>query len=364
MSEASCRKTVDRNNAMSLNQTNSPTPFDQLRQSRGVCLQPSRFQLSLADQDELKAILDEPSKFMDHPSFHRPRAEERLFRKPPAVPVPNTKWYDRFSYRRDDLEAQAVSANAVLTRDQEKTLFLQYNYARYRVATMKRRHRERAMTVSQARELLRWHRLAMGLREQIAGYNLALVPAMTKRLDTSHVDLSELLCEGNLVLLRTIDKFRVDRGFKFSTYACFSILRELREHIGKEIRRRRLFPVAFDPSLEKPDDYSALIDAINKERFEEICYIVDQNEAELTEVERQVLHHRFPIGVDTANSPLTLAEVGKIIGYSKEHVRKLQKQALAKLRSVFISNRRKHACSRVHGLFAVTDEGAYSRDGH
>ena len=107
MSEASCRKTVDRNNAMSLNQTNSPTPFDQLRQSRGVCLQPSRFQLSLADQDELKAILDEPSKFMDHPSFHRPRAEERLFRKPPAVPVPNTKWYDRFSYRRDDLEAQA-----------------------------------------------------------------------------------------------------------------------------------------------------------------------------------------------------------------------------------------------------------------
>ena len=73
--------------------------------------------------------------------------------------------------------------------------------------------------------MLRWYRTAKGYREQIAETNLALVLAMAKRTRMSEVDFADLVSEGNMALLRSVDKFDCRRGFKFSTYACRAILK-------------------------------------------------------------------------------------------------------------------------------------------
>jgi DNA-directed RNA polymerase sigma subunit (sigma70/sigma32) len=60
---------------------------------------------------------------------------------------------------------------------------------------------------------------------------------------------------------------------------------------------------------------------------------METNSAGLTDLERQVIAHRFPMEDDRANHPPTLQEVGRLVGYSKERVRQIQKQALDKIRS-------------------------------
>ena len=56
------------------------------------------------------------------------------------------------------------------------------------------------------------------------------------------------------------------------------------------------------------------------------------NDAELTQVEQTVIHHRFGIGAKKGAEPLTLEQVGQIIGVTKERVRQIQNKALEKIR--------------------------------
>jgi DNA-directed RNA polymerase sigma subunit (sigma70/sigma32) len=58
------------------------------------------------------------------------------------------------------------------------------------------------------------------------------------------------------------------------------------------------------------------------------------NEADLTDVERTVIHHRFGLDSDEDTEPLTLEQVGQIIGVTKERVRQIQNKALEKIKMV------------------------------
>merc|ERR1711879_833309 len=98
-----------------------------------------------------------------------------------------------------------------------------------------------------------WYRKSERIREQIAETNLALVLAMAKRTRMSEVDFSDLVSEGNMALLRAVDKFDVGRGFKFSTYACRAILKAFSRSGMKHTRYRQMFPADFDPKMERSD---------------------------------------------------------------------------------------------------------------
>ena len=60
------------------------------------------------------------------------------------------------------------------------------------------------------------------------------------------------------------------------------------------------------------------------------------NRAELTAVEQTVIHHRFGIDAGENAQPLTLEQVGQIIGVTKERVRQIQNKALEKIRNVML----------------------------
>jgi RNA polymerase primary sigma factor len=98
-------------------------------------------------------------------------------------------------------------------------------------------------------------------------------------------------------------------------------------------KHRQRFPTDFDPALEKSNHLETLRATHEKECAEEVKHIVLNNEADLSDVERTVIHYRFGLGSEHP-APLTLEQVGQIIGVTKERVRQIQNKALEKIREV------------------------------
>jgi RNA polymerase sigma factor (sigma-70 family) len=282
------------------------------------------------EADAVRQLLEGPIDYIDDPLFHQPDAEQALFEESESLPRPSITWYNPMV-----LEIRGEASNnvdsKVLTAKQERLLFRQFNYSRRRAEQARRQIDPAQPDIEKIREMINWHRRAMTLRERIAEYNLALVLAMIKRVRSSGLEFSELLSEGNLALLRAIDKFNADRGFKFSTYACRAILKAFSRYGTKTTRRRNLFPVEFDPQLERSDYSERRADEFENDCAGEVRRIVDSNEAELSDVEDTVIRRRFALG-DASERPMTLEEVGRLVGFTKERVRQIQNRALQKIR--------------------------------
>ena len=308
------------------------SPLDQLRRQRAESMRELAPDLSPALQARLRVILNRPIDYMDDPAFARPNAEQELFDAAPELPRPNTNWYHPAMQRLSDDRDPRNVINKVLTAKQERVVFLQFNFARFRAATIQDEIGHGPATTEQARSLLHWYDKAMELRERIAQFNLALVLAMAKRVRAADVDFADLVCEGNMVLLHAIDKFNVSRAFKFSTYACDSILKAFGRVGKKHTRYRQMFPTDFDPALERSDHAQRQQRTREEECADEVRRIVEHNDAELTDLEQAVLNYRYPLDEAASAKPLTLEQVGKLVGLTKERVRQIQIQALKKIR--------------------------------
>jgi len=216
---------------------------------------------------------------------------------------------------------------------EEKLMFLRFNYAKRKLGLLDKKVKQNGLTGELAGQVIEWHRRFEHFREYLVRTNLALVLAMAKRVRLGDVDFAEVVSEGNMALLRAVDKFNVDRGFKFSTYACRAILKAFSRTAMKHNRHRTKFPVEFEPDLEKSDWADKRRDQVEEDCIDELKAIVDRNLADLSTVEETVIRRRFNWD-QVDDSSLTLEDVGKIIGVTKERVRQIQNKALAKIRAV------------------------------
>lgn len=223
------------------------------------------------------------------------------------------------------------SRRTTLNDSEEHELFLRYNYAAYRLVMLIEKQTNRE-TLSRAREMCMWQKRLQQARAAIASANMGLVMAMAKRTKIPNVDFPELISEGNMALLRSIDKFDVSRGFKFSTYACRAILKSFNRLATKTGRYRQFFPTEFEPTLER-SDYDVLRHEMRRQdSLESIREIIDTNLADLTDTERTVVVERFALN-SNEDKGRTLAEVGVKVGLTNERVRQIQLAALNKIRS-------------------------------
>jgi RNA polymerase sigma factor (sigma-70 family) len=317
------------------------SPLDRLRQRSGSLVRTvgdGKSGVGLSDEErrQLQGILSKEMDYIDNEAFHKPKAKRTIYDDAPDVEKPDVSWYRPLM---DDLtptkhETTKNVGTVLLTAAEERILFLQYNYARFCVAEMQDAIGPREPTDAEAKELLGWYKIAVAFREQIAETNLALVLAMAKRTRMSEVDFADLVSEGNMALLRSVDKFDCGRGFKFSTYACRAILKAFSRQGMKLSKYRQRFPTDFDPALEKSNHLENVRKTHEQECAEEVKHIVVNNDADLTDVEKTVIHHRFGLDAKEGSVPLTLEQVGQIIGVTKERVRQIQNKALEKIRTV------------------------------
>src|SRR4051794_10582106 len=279
---------------------------------------------------KVEPLLLESYAFMDSPVFKQKNIERELFDyQEPQLPL--TSWYQP---TRDEAIDETMShAPQLMKGNEEKLMFLRFNFAKRRLTRLQAKIQKEGLTRELAEQFLEWHRRFEHYREYLVRTNLALVLAMAKRTRLGDVDFAEVVSEGNMALIRAVEKFNVDKGFKFSTYACRAILKAFSRTALKSSRHRMRFPVEFEPDMEKSDWSDRKRDAVEEDCLDELKAIVNRNLADLSSVEETVIRRRFNWNQED-DATLTLEEVGQIIGVTKERVRQIQNKALAKIRTV------------------------------
>jgi RNA polymerase primary sigma factor len=278
----------------------------------------------------VEPLLGQSYAFMDSEVFKTKGIEKQLFEEAtPALPM--VAWYQ--PTRDEAVDESIVSPPTLMTAAQERLMFLRFNFSKRKLVVLQKRIQKDGLTRELAEQFADWHRKYEHFREYLVRTNLALVLAMAKRTRLGDVDFAEVVSEGNMALIRAVDKFNIDRGFKFSTYACRAILKAFSRTALKSSRHKSRFPVEFEPDMEKSDWSDRKRDMVEEDCIDELKQIVDRNLADLTDVETTVIQRRFN-WEQKDEHPLTLEEVGQIIGVTKERVRQIQNKALAKIRHV------------------------------
>ncbi len=288
--------------------------------------------LSEEDRALVERLLAQPPDFVPHPMFCERGMERELFG---ARAVFSDCASPRF-VAPPPITTRQTDARDIVTMNtsEEQLAFKRYNYARMRCVDLLKSFAGCRLTPLATRRLIAWGHRALQTRSLIVQYNMPLVLAMAKRTRLTNVDVNELISEGNMALLRSVEKFDCSFGFKFSTYSCRAILKSFSRVAMRMSRYRGLFPTEFDPAVEQSDYVERKREFHRIDCVDEVKSILLRNSAGLSDVERTVIMERFAIGKKDASvkKAKTLAEVGSIIGVTKERVRQIQNKALMKLK--------------------------------
>jgi len=288
----------------------------------------------------------------------------------------NTKWLDKHIRAKRKHSAALARLREEIEKQQKKLMALEER-VHLTIAEIKEINREVAVGEAKARRA----------KKEMVEANLRLVISIAKKYTNRGLQFLDLIQEGNIGLMKAVDKFEYRRGYKFSTYATWwirqaitrsiadqartiripvhmietinklnRISRQMLQEMGREptpeelaVRMempedkvRRVLKIAKEPiSMETPigdDEDSHLgdfiedtsvdspIDSATMESLRETTHSVL---AGLTPREAKVLRMRFGIDMNTDH---TLEEVGKQFDVTRERIRQIEAKALRKLR--------------------------------
>lgn len=285
--------------------------------------------------NEMRArrIAELPLDFITNPDFGKASLEKVVM-----APLPDSDLPVKKTRLPSGLPPYLASLYEVplLSREQEAHLFRKLNYLKYRASKLRNGLDPARAKSSVMDEIESLYDQAVATKNQIVRANLRLVVSIAKRHVAQGENFFELVSDGNMSLIRAVEKFDFARGNKFSTYASWAIMKNFARTIPDEHRRRDRFRTSqsemFD-STEEPRSDQYEQESAQSQREQQIGKILER----LDEREQKIIISRF--GLDHGHEPLTLKEVGAEMGVTKERIRQIEARALDKLRSAALEEK-------------------------
>jgi RNA polymerase primary sigma factor len=247
---------------------------------------------------------------------------------------------EEYKAARDKLMAQQHSGvpaellplygTPLLNKEQEQHLFRKMNYLKHQARQLQLSidpDKARAGDLDKLEDLLKQ---SQKVKDLLINANMRLVASIAKKHARPTDNFFELLSDGNLSLIKAVEKFDYSRGNKFSTYASWAIMKNYARSLPDEkVKRDRFLTGAedyFDAIADnRTDEQRELLTAESKKR--QVHDLLDR----LDDRERRIMQLRYGINSERG---LTLEQVGQREGITKERVRQIEARGLLKLKTL------------------------------
>ena len=216
----------------------------------------------------------------------------------------------------------------LLTRAQEVHLFRKMNYLKYKASTL-RAHAEVSLPESSwLNQIEKLYEESVATKNQIITANLRVVVSIAKGYAGPAGDFFELVSDGNVSLIKAVEKFDFSRGNRFRAYATWAIVKNFARTVPNALRHQGRF------RSNCPELFSAIEDTRSAHCEQESAQIQRASHVErllerLDSREQQIVTSRF--GLFRSREPLNLRQIGDAMGLTKERIRQIQCRAMSKL---------------------------------
>ena len=280
-------------------------------------------------------LREQTIEYMYNPQFDLPGFAQQIEAEPAALK--SSPAYETPSGEQPLHEYfQRLSEVPLLELEQEQQLFRRYNYSKFRADILRHRlgpYQNRTRLVEAIESLLAE---ATELKNAIIRSNLRLVVGIAKRHSSPRAGLFELISDGNIALMRAVEKFDYSRRYRFSTYATWAISRSYARSVPEGDHQLAHYITGRDEMLDVAADGRGDGELLRPEVLAQKDLLLDILGG-LEPRERHILTARF--GLEQYEKPQSLEAVGKSLGLSKERTRQIQNRALHKLRELLESHK-------------------------
>jgi RNA polymerase sigma factor (sigma-70 family) len=283
--------------------------------------------------NEMRAqrLLDQPLEYIPHSSFDEPALEAEIMGRMPGL--------DEYEAQRQSMrvpkdappELASLYEMPLLNREQEQHLFRKMNFLKHKANRLRSMLKPERARIQELRQIEDLQSEATAIKDHLISSNMRLVVAIAKRHAAQTDNFFELLSDGNMSLIRAVEKFDFSRGNKFSTYASWAIMKNFARSIPEEKRRRERYLTGHEDMFEAAPDTRTDEQEIVASA-EQTKYRVNRLLEYLDPRERQII--RMRAGLDNYSEGMTLEEIGQQLGITKERVRQLNVRIMAKLRNI------------------------------
>jgi RNA polymerase sigma factor (sigma-70 family) len=295
--------------------------------------------------NEIRAqrLLEQHVEYIANPTFDDPAQEAVILAEMPGAQAFETARRGMRVPKDAPPELASLYEMPLLSKEQEQHLFRKMNFLKYRAGKLLE-----AITLPSG--LVNYQRLRVDDLDKIEHYleeankikdllincNMRLVVSIAKRHSGQTDNFFELLSDGNMSLIRAVEKFDYFRGNKFSTYASWAIMKNYARSIPEEKTRRERYVTGseefFDATPDSRTDEQEVVAAA-----EQATHKVNRLLEYLDPREREII--RLRAGLDNGVEGMTLEKIGERLGITKERVRQLNVRAMKKLRSLVESQK-------------------------